>query len=144
MTVSLDIMNGFVETLSKLRAKKEEAEEVVKGINSEIKDLEGKIISALDAAQMTSYKSPFGMVMRTERNSYATPKTHEEKDAFESFLLSMGGEDLLKSMRTFNSMTLNSYLKGVLEKREEDGDLSKEVPGLGLPSTNVGLSFRQK
>lgn len=141
--MDLHEMNKRIETLSKLREEKDAAEAVVSEINQKIEVEKQAIVSALESAQIDSYKSPHATVSRKERVSFQTPKDWASKQALMEFIRTTDGEEAMQAMLSFNSQTINSYAKRVLETRAENLDLSTTIPGLGEPKVFIDLSVRK-
>lgn len=105
-----------------------------------VDDREKKLLAIMTEFNHTSYRSSWGMVVRSQRWSYKTPKTDDAKEAFYNYLRSKG---LFDSMISVNSQTLNSFCKKEMEAAKEAGDLDFEIPGLEEPTLSENISIRR-
>ena len=108
---------------------------------TEVMDMwESKVMSVMQQFNKTSYRSSYGLLVRSERWSWKTPKSDEDKQAFYGYLKSKG---LFDTMISVNSQTLNSFAKKELELAKEEGDLDFKLPGLGEPTLNEMIALRR-
>ena len=93
------------------------------------KMLEGKMLDALDDAELTRFDAHDSMFIVGHKTSAKTPKTPEDREKFFSYLRDQGVyEDLI----TVNSQTLNSYVKSEEALATERGELDFSIPGIAI------------
>ena len=108
---------------------------------TEVMDMfESKVMSIMQAFQKTSYRSSYGLLVRSERWSWKTPKSDEDKEAFYGYLKEKG---LFDTMISVNSQTLNSFAKKELDVAKEAGDIDFAIPGMGEPSLTEMIALRR-
>jgi hypothetical protein len=133
----------FEKAIQEYAEAKEEVERLagLKNKATEVMDMfESKVMSIMQAFNKTSYRSSYGLLVRSERWSWKTPKSDEEKDAFYGYLRAKG---LFDTMISVNSQTLNSFAKKELEAAKETGDIDFKIPGLGEPTLTEMIALRR-
>lgn len=137
-------VDSVIQEIVSIRSEIEKQEAVLGELNKKLTELKQRAVGLLETLERDSYSSPFGLIYRSERVSVTTPKTWEDKEKFMEYLKSRGGDALLQSYITFNSRSLQSFVKAELEARQEMGDLNTDIPGIATPSVYVDLGFRKK
>lgn len=133
----------FEKAIQEYAEAKEEVERLgaLKNKATEVMDMfESRVMSIMQAFNKTSYRSSYGLLVRSERWSWKTPKSDEEKDAFYGYLKEKG---LFDTMISVNSQTLNSFAKKELEAAKELGDIDFTIPGLGEPTLTEMIALRR-
>lgn len=103
--------------------------------------VDNKILAELDAMEVNSFRSSAGLVIKTRRWSWQTPKSREAKEKFFAWLKEKGDEVYYQYM-TVNSQSLNSLAKAELEAAKEREDLDFAIPGLPDPTFQDSISRR--
>ena len=97
------------------------------------------VIDTLNANKRNSYSvDGVGSVHIVHKEVYTTPKTNEQKTSLFNFIKENYGPDVLMSMVSINSQTLNSWAN----KEAEAGVMS--IPGLEAPTMQENLSLRRR
>lgn len=138
-TLNLDEM----ETLAEKYISKWEAYEAKKKIASEAHaeflEVETTMIRALNEAQKTGYKANNGLFSVRVKASVKVPGTIGAKKMLFEYLGKLG-EDVLLSMQSINSATLNSWY---VKAKEEAGDPPGfAIPGITESSSHTTLAFK--
>lgn len=110
--------------------------------SAEVTKLKTEVIAMLTESGLKSYKLPgIASVSVVEKLSVQTPKTHEEKEKFFSWLKEQG-EDMYLHYASINSNSLNSLFKMKSEEFAERGEVL-DIPGLSAPSSYSTLSLKK-
>lgn len=139
-SITLEQMDELINQLAAKREAHAKAKEVAAEIYKELTEAENKLIGALKASGRKKYElEGVGLAYISFKDTFATPKTNQEKIALFNYIKEKYGPDSLMGMTSINHQTLNSWAK----KEIEDNALVK-IPGLGLPTTEEILNFRRK
>lgn len=133
----------LTQDLWQLRETKEDVKKDLESLQRRIDEIEGKLISILDAADMDRFDGDDCTVYLQEKTSVRIPKDPEAKREFFDYLKHRG-EDLFSSMVTVNSQTLNAWYREQEQLALERGELELRIPGLGEPSRYQQLSVRKR
>lgn len=117
--------------------------ETLKPLREKLDQLDAMIVEALTKAELTSFKSKHGTIVRSTRYSVQTPKTIEEKRAFFKWLNEKGPE-VYWTYATVHSASLNSLYKTEMEVAKQEGNLDFKIPGIGEPTATPILSRRKR
>lgn len=137
-----ETFNGFVEKCERAFALKSEIkalEAAQKPLQDLLDNLEREIVAELEERKLSSFDSVSGKLIKTTRTSVKIPQG-DDKFAFFDYLREKGQ---FEALATVNSAQLNKWYKEELELATKEKKMLV-VPGLGLPTSSVGLSFRQK
>lgn len=132
---------AFCESLLELKAKKDELEEKVSEVNTEIKLKETQILEYMKEAGMPNFRGKFGLVSIKTTKSISQPKTPEAKAEFFAYLQAQG---LFEDMVSVNSRTLSSWASKEIEAKEKEGIFNWTPPGLTPANEYQSLSWRAK
>lgn len=131
-------MDEMVRELKAARTKYDEAKKLASEAYSTLEKAETQVVNALKATGKSSYKvDGVGNVSWYVKESFTTPKTNEDKSRLFNYIKEKYGADVLMSMVSIHSATLNSFAN----KETESGVM--EVPGLAAPTGTEILSFRK-
>ena len=107
-------------------------------------ELKLMLIEILESLGKTKYfVDGYGTISISVSNSVKTPKDAESKLKFFSYLREEYGEELVTSMQTVNSRTLNSFFNEELAKKEKAGEYGFTLPGIEEPTNYVTLKFNK-
>lgn len=137
-----ETFDGFVEKCERaftLRNSIKEMEAAIKPLQESLDNLEREIVAELEERKLTSFDSVSGKLVKTVRTSVKIPQG-DDRYAFFAYLREKGQFDALA---TVHSAQLNDWYKKELAIAKEEKKMLV-IPGLGLPTTSVGLSFRTK
>lgn len=100
--------------------------------------VEQKILAALRDAQKSKYSAEVGAFAVSVKSTVKVPSTIEAKKQFFAYLKKMG-DDLMLSMQTVNSNSLNSWY---VKTKEAAGDPPGfAIPGITESSSHTTLRF---
>lgn len=134
----LELLDRTIKDLRVAREKKEAAEAQYNIESANCKVIEDKLMGLLKAVGRDSFKTPgIGTASITHRQNFQTPKTGEDKVELFTYIKNKYGEEVLRSMISIHSATLNSWAK----KELEAGALV--IPGLGQPTSTEIIAFRK-
>lgn len=139
MSETFDAFVEKCEAAFKLRSEIKELELKAKPLQEELDKLEREIVAELEERKLTSFDSRSGKLIKTVRTSVKIPQG-DEKQAFFEYLKSTGH---FEALATVNSQSLNKWYKEEMELAIKEKKMLV-IPGLGMPTTSVGLSFRTK
>ncbi len=137
-----ETFDGFVEKCERAFALKSEIkalESAQKPLQDLLDNLEREIVAELEERKLSSFDSVSGKLIKTTRTSVKIPQG-DDKFAFFDYLRERGQ---FEALATVNSAQLNKWYKEELELATKEKKMLV-VPGLGLPTSSVGLSFRSK
>jgi flavodoxin len=139
--VSVQEIEVMIKDYKEQKEAVEQAEYEVGKLKEIQVNTEKKLLAFLNEFKKTSYKSTWGMVVKTGRWSWKTPKTEEARKNFFAYLKK---KKVYDQLITVNSNTLNSFAKGELEAAKEAGDIDFEIPGLEEPNYTERVALRKK
>ena len=139
-------MSEELKALAKLQEQIIEEHRALKvlelGLNTRKTELEGKkkkLLALMEEAEVNSYRTASGQVVRKKLFSVKTPKG-EDLQTFFGYLREHRPDDYL-ALATVNSQSLNSWYKQELEAVKEKGGMDVEIPGLGEPTITEQISI---
>ncbi len=131
-----NLIRGYQEARASYEEKKRESNEAHKVLE----EYEQKVVAALKATGKSRYNvDGVGLVSFYTKETYATPKSNEEKKSLFDYIKDQYGPDTLMAMVGINHQTLNSWAK---KEFEEKGVM--QIPGLAQPTGMEVLSFRKE
>lgn len=139
-SISLETMDKLVQDLADLRAKHKAAKDVASEIYKELAEAEQLVINALKVSGKKKYENEHvGRVNIVVKETYATPKTNEDKQKLFDYIDRKYGADVLISLLGINHQTLNSWAN-----KETEQDPLVQIPGLQAPTSEETLRFTSK
>jgi len=139
-SMTMEQMDILVQDLRAKRAQYEQAKEASKKIYADLEEAENKVLGALKAAGKRKYEvDGVGLVYTTVKDTFATPKSNEDKTKVFNYIKEKYGPDVLMSMVGINHQTLNSWAG-----KEIEADPLLQIPGLAAPTSEEILCFRKK
>lgn len=139
---TLHEMKTLIEKKRTLDTEKKKIADAEKALNQEIAALDALIMKFLEQENLKNFRVPgIGLVTIVEKESFATPKTNEEKRLLFDYIKNKYGDEDLMSKMSINSMTLNSWAGEEMESNRQDPLF--RIPGLGEPSIYKKLSLRK-
>lgn len=138
IALDLTAFELLVTELYNLREKVKRMEEDVEKEKSQLEVLKTKVMTCLDQAGKSNYKSERGTVSIVNKFSVETPKEIEAKKAFFNWLHEKG---IFEEYATVNSAKLNALYN---EQLEISGNPDFKIPGIGEAKHYKNLSIRSK
>jgi hypothetical protein len=135
--VSVEELKQLVVKLDEARIDYEKKRITAQEQNTVVEELEGRIISTLEALNLKAFKGENGTVEIAYRTSVKIPKGLG-KEEFYNYLKEQGIFDTLVSV---NSNTLNAWYKEELKKASDEKRLLR-IPGLDTPTTSPILKLK--
>lgn len=143
-TLNLTEMDELLAAREKAWELYEEAKKVSSALYATAEEFDGKLLAALKAANKTKYHvDGLGTVSLVSKLTVTVPNTIEAKKQFFSYLLGRG-EDVLLSLQTVNSNSLNSWYNQAREEFSADGGQGFLVPGISDPTLRETLRFNKE
>lgn len=139
MSETLDQFVEKCERAFSIRTQIKDLEQQAKPLQEALDNLEREIVAELEEKKLTSFDSVSGKLIKTVRTSVKIPQG-DDKYAFFEYLKANGQ---FEALATVNSAQLNKWYKEELELAQKEKKMLV-IPGLGLPTSSVGLSFRTK
>lgn len=135
-TTDLDLK---FQQIREVRAKKKEAEQVVKGFSKEKTDFENQMISMLKQVgkkkwEMLTPEGKTAVFSIAETFTVTTPKTIEEKAALWDYLEGKYGAELAMEKFSINANTLNAFYNQEYESIPDSEKAMWNLPGVGTPT----------
>jgi hypothetical protein len=137
MDVTLDLLNGKLDQLFNLKAKKDELEELLSPINKDIEALKHEVALLLESKKMDGYKGPNGSIS-WKKELYVNMPDGDQKLEFFNYLKEKGA---FESMATVHAARLNAWYK---EEMNNNNDPMFAVPGISLPKERYQITLRGK
>lgn len=131
----------LVEELAEARAEQDRRRQALTEQTEKVDELEKRIISTLEAAEMDRLDAAGHYVLLGERTSVKTPKSNAERELFFEYLREKG---VYEDLRTVNSQSLNAFYKSELELALGRGELDFSIPGITEVLVVPKLSLRKK
>jgi hypothetical protein len=138
---SLSGARRLVEELAEARAEQDRRRQALTEQTEKVDELEKRIISTLEAAEMDRLDAAGHYVLLGERTSVKTPKNNAERELFFEYLKEKG---VYEDLRTVNSQSLNAFYKSELELALGRGELDFSIPGITEVLVVPKLSLRKK
>jgi len=136
--MTLEQMDQLIIQLKEARTEYDAKKKILTEAGNVLEEIEQKIVAALKANNRTGYGvDGIGKVSYYIKESFTTPKTNEAKAQLFDYIQGKYGEDVLTTMISINSQTLNSWAN----KESEAGVM--QIPGLDAPTGKEILSFRK-
>ena len=138
-TVTLEQMDQLLVDLRQKRDRYDELKANATEAHGAYEAQMKLVIDTLNANKRNNYSvDGVGSVHIVHKEVYTTPKTNEQKTSLFNFIKEKYGPDVLMSMVSINSQTLNSWAN----KEAEAGVMS--IPGLEAPTMQENLSLRRR
>ena len=136
--ITVEQLQKMCEELAKKRAAIEEIKEQKTKLEEDLDQHERVLLATLGELKLDSFKSQYGTVSKRATFSWKTPKGDALID-FTKYLDAheQGGHYALMS---YNSKTLNSYLKQKMEEAKEKKEFLR-IPGIDEPTMQETLVF---
>lgn len=137
-TITVEELESAIQDCFDLKsvhdAKKDEASEAW----DKYSEKQNRVRGMLESLNKTSYKASAGTFSFSLTDSYKTPKTLEQKEAFFTYLKE---KNIFDEMITVNSKSLNSYAAKEIELQYDQGNFDFTIPGLekGEPAYRCSL-----
>lgn len=139
--VSVAQINLTMSKFMDMRRDYEEAKTKASAIYAELKKVESSLLEMLTASGLEKYSVPdIGTVSVTSSLSFNVPKTLDDKRALYGYIKSKHGSEVLESMLSINSRTLNSFLREEYNSLAEEG-VNPVVAGVNQPTEMQALRF---
>lgn len=140
--VSISDLQAMVKTMATKRKEYDEQKKIASDINSEIETLEQKILSILEAHNLTKFPvDGIGTVYTSEKFQVSFPKDPDKAAALRAYCYDNG----LDTMLTINHNSLNSLYKSKKEELQLAGELdfSNVIAGVDEPKVYKTIGFRK-
>lgn len=118
------------------------ADKQAKALYHELGNLEAEVIAILEQHERNDFKTDKGHFSYSYRESWKTPKTTDEKQAFADYIRSKHGEEFFWAMFGVNSRTLGSFANQELKEEESKGNLTFQIPGISRETSTATASLR--
>lgn len=118
------------------------ADKQAKALYHELGNLEAEVIAILEQHERNDFKTDMGHFSYSYRESWRTPKTTEEKQAFADYIKEKHSEEFFCAMFGVNSRTLGSFCNEELAAEEKKGNLSHQIPGISRETSSATASLR--
>lgn len=139
MSVTTEQLSTQIAHITDLRGKEKQAAQAKKVISDELEIEEKKMIELLEAADLKSFKSPFGTAGLSFRTSVRLPQTNEDWELLFSYVKANGLDNII----SISSQSLNSLYKDSLAAAIERGETDVTIPGVGPATITPQLSIRK-
>lgn len=141
--VSIEGLTAIVREMRQAKDAYERAKELSNKLHACCKELEVKIINALESSGMQKFNVP-GLGTASLRRTFkvTVPKYMDDKRKLFEYIAEAYGEDVLDEYRSINYQTLNAFYNQEVEAAKAMGE-DVNIPGLDEPIEDVGLSFRK-
>jgi hypothetical protein len=137
-TVTFGLMNELMEryeqTLDDIQPIKQE----LKPLEEERKFLKDEIVRHLDFVPNARFIGRHKLAERTETRRFSKPKTLDDAEKFVEFVRGRG-----ELITILHSSAVSSYCENIWKEQEERGVLEPEIPGIGKPYIQYGVSLTQ-
>lgn len=138
--ITVDVLNNVAQYCYGWKQRASELDKVKKEANIE-KDIHLEVFgNLLDKLEITSFKTNFGSVSKTEQPNYRLPQDDDSRKKFFSYLKEKGVYD---TMITINSRSLQSYVKQEVELSELDGNFDVLPDGIEETEYRTVYSLRK-
>lgn len=140
-TLNMSEMDALVRKSQEQWDEYEKQKKLSTELHNKYEETEAAIMAALKAAGKTKYHvDGVGTVSIVQKASVLTPKTIEDKEKLFQYLRSKGKE-VLYSLATVNSQTLNAWYQRELDDAAAKGILGFSVPGVGESVMRESMRF---
>lgn len=118
------------------------ADKAAKALYHELGNLEAEVIAILEQHERNDFKTDQGSFSYSYRESWATPKTTDEKQAFAKYLEEKYGKEMFWATFGVNSRSLGSFCNQELAEEEKKGNLGFQIPGIRRETSSATASLR--
>ena len=125
--ITVEELQKKIELCFDLKTEHEDKKKDAAKVWADYVDAYTQVIGMMEELELDKFSTKKGTFSFKYDESFKTPKTPEDREAFFSFLKEKGVYD---EMITVNSRTLNSWAKQEVEAAENDGNFDLEIPGL--------------
>lgn len=140
-------MQEFLDLVKEMWKRKETVDQLkdqLKLESSQMEAVKAKALKAMETMELDKQHIPeYGTIYRKKNFSVKTPKTLEQKEALFGWIGESKGRDVLRSMLSINSQTLNSFYKAEMEVAKEEGNVDFALPGIDTPELYWTLGMRK-
>lgn len=142
--ISVEEMDRQVKELASLDAQKKTVEKMLEDITSKCEVQKQILFNILKKSGKDKYLlSGVGTVSIMKEKGFQTPKTNEDKEKFFNWVQEKHGRDFLLAKQSFNSKSLNAFLKAEYEAEIEKGNTVFKVPGIMDATTYEKIKFNK-
>jgi len=141
--ISVKALTEIVRSMRVAREEYDKAKEISNKLHASYKELEVKIIGALESSGMKKFNVPgLGTASLRKTLKVTVPKDMEQKRLLFGYISETYGPDVLDEYRSINYQTLNAFYNEESATAKAEGrDIN--IPGLDDPVEDIGLSFRK-
>jgi len=140
-------MQDFLDKVKKLweqRAAVEKAKDALAVVSKAFEDAKRDVLKAMDVMELDKQHVPgLGVVYRQKSFSVKVPKGLDQKEALFKWIEEHKGKDVLDTLLSINSQTLNSFYKAELEAAKEAGDYNFALPGIDTPEVYYTIGMKK-
>lgn len=132
-------MDRLIAEYKAVREDYEAKKKISNEAHARLEDVEAKVIASLKANHRSKYPvDGLGTAYIINKETYTTPKNNDDKSKLFAYIDGKYGRDVLTSLLSINSQTLNSWAN----KESESGVM--QIPGLEAPTLKESLGFRKE
>lgn len=144
-SITTEMMDESVKEMARLKAEYEGLKKQSDAQYHKYQEARAQCISLLNQAGKKKYHvDDVGTINITEKLKVKTPSSPESKDELFTWLESKFGKEGLLSYIGINYQTLNSLYNTEFEEAKLEGTADNfQIPGVGNPEHEYGLSFRK-
>lgn len=136
----LDEVKSLWEAKAVVDARKEALSEA----SEKFEALKAGVLKKMELLELDKQHIPgMGTVYRQRNFSVKVPKSVDAKQRLFSWISSHKGVDVLDTMVSINSQTLNAFYKAELELAKERGDIDFALPGIDMPEVYWTIGMRK-
>lgn len=138
---TIQTLDRLCEKFADLKGRADALEDQAKSFRDMANEISAEIMALLTESKKTSWQTPIGNFILSNRFTVPTPKDPEQKQAFFSYLKQKG---IFEDLVSVHSQTLNAWYRQELDAALDKGDVNFKVPGLEDPKYVQTLSIRKK
>ena len=126
------------------KAVVEKLKDELKEANGEFTRLKNEIEKAMEASELEKQHIPgYGTISRVQKLSVKVPATPDEKKALFDWIQSTKGADVLFSLQSINSKTLNAMYKEEMDNAIKEGNTKFHMPGIQPPKAYYEIGMKK-
>lgn len=142
-TLDMAEMDRLIHQMQKLWSKYERAKKLASKRLEVYEKVEGAVMQALkDAGKSKYHVDGLGTAYIRQEEIVRVPGSIDAKRKFFKALAARG-EDILYSLATVNSQSLNAWYRKEAERARADGTLGFSVPGIDGSTMRESMAFRK-
>lgn len=137
--ISVDELQEKCRVLFERRKAYEDSKATTAKLNADYEQAEHEIVEILQALEMKSFTSKYGVITLRKKEYYPVPKSPEQKEAIRKYMEERG---IFEQYWNIHSQSFNSWVKQEKEIAVEEKRFLN-LPGVEAPTISYDLAMKK-